>query len=102
MTTDHSPSLRTFLRSVAALAILAALAGLPPAGRCQGTYSRQDRLEPGTMMRGPFERVASLNDLWYLQSSEKAKGAGGDAWSPIAAKIGRRTATVWPSSILPI
>jgi len=97
MTTDRPTSLRTFLRSAAALAVLAAIAGSPPAGRSQGTYSRQDRAE--TMVRGPFERVASLNDLWYLQSSEKAKAAGEQISKP-GFKIESWYPAIVPSTVL--
>ncbi|MCJ7486738.1 MAG: hypothetical protein MUQ25_11315, partial [Candidatus Aminicenantes bacterium] len=97
MTTYHSPSFKTFLRSAAALVILAALAGLPPAGWGQGTYSRQNR--PEAMMRGPFERVASLNDLWYLQSSEKAKGTGEQISKP-GFKIDSWYPAIVPSTVL--
>jgi exo-1,4-beta-D-glucosaminidase len=100
MTTDRSSSLRTILRSAAALVILAVLAGSPPSGRGQGTYSRQDRPEPGSMMmRGPFERVASLNDLWYLQSSEKIKGTGEQISKP-GFKIESWYPAIVPSTIL--
>ncbi len=97
MTTDRPTSLRTFLRSVAALVVLAAFAGSPPAGLGQGTYSRQDR--PEAMMRGPFERVASLNDLWYLQSSEKVKGAGEQISKP-GFKIESWYPAIVPSTVL--
>ena len=100
MITDPHPSFGPFLRSAAALVILAALAGSPPAGRGQGTYSRQERPEPGSMMmRGPFERVASLNDLWYLQSSEKVKGAGEQISKP-GFKIDSWYPAIVPSTVL--
>ena len=100
MTTDRSSSLRTILRSAAALVVLATLIGSPPAGLGQGTYSRQDRPEPGSMMmRGPFERVASLNDLWYLQSSEKVKGTGEQISKP-GFKIESWYPAIVPSTVL--
>ena len=99
MTTHHSPSFRTFLRNAAALVILTALAGLPPAGRGQGTYSRQGRPESGAMMRGPLERVASLNDLWYIQSSEKVKATGEQLSAP-GFKIESWYPAIVPSTVL--
>ena len=99
MITDYSPSLRTFLRGAAAFIVLAALAGFPPAGWGQGMYSSQDRPEPRARMRGPFERVVSLGDLWYLQSAEKAKGAGEQISKP-GFKIDSWYPAIVPSTVL--
>jgi len=76
MTAHRNASLRTVLKLAAAVTLLALLAGLPPAGRAQYASSMQDRREPRAKMMLPFERTVTLGDLWYLQSSEKAKGTG--------------------------
>jgi exo-1,4-beta-D-glucosaminidase len=99
MTTDNSSSLRKRAMGAAAFILLAGLAAFPPDGAGQGLYSRQERPGPGTMMRGPLERVASLNDLWYLQSSEKAKGAGEQISMP-GFKIESWYPAIVPSTVL--
>ena len=99
MTTDPHPSFGTFLRGTAALIILVAVAGFPPAGWGQGMYSSQDRPEPKAKMRMPFERVVNLGDLWYVQSSEKAKGAGEQISKP-GFKIDSWYPAIVPSTVL--
>ena len=97
MTTDRPTSLRSFPRRIAALVVLAGLAALPPAGRSQGPDSKPDR--PETMIRGPFERVVGLNDLWSIQSSEKAK-ASGERISKPDFKIESWYPAIVPSTVL--
>jgi exo-1,4-beta-D-glucosaminidase len=99
MTTDRPTSLRTFLRGIVALVVLAGLAGSPPAGRGQGRYSGQDRPQARAKLRAPFERVVNLGDLWYLQSAEKAKGSGEQISSP-GFKIDSWYPAVVPSTVL--
>lgn len=99
MTTNHSPSLRYFFRDAAALSLLAALTGFPPAGSAQYRSSMQDRPEPMTKLRASFERVVNLNDLWYIQSSEKAKGAGEQISKP-GFKIESWYPAIVPSTVL--
>jgi len=82
MTAHRTASLRTVLKLAAAVPLMALLAGLPPAGRAQYASSMQDRPEPRAKMTLPFERTITLGDLWYLQSSEKAKGTGEQISSP--------------------
>jgi exo-1,4-beta-D-glucosaminidase len=58
--------------------------GLGP-GRAQ--YRGQERMpergrNPQMMMGGLFERVVNLNDIWFLQSSEKIKAEGGEISQP--------------------
>ena len=53
------------------------------------------------MMGGPFERTVNLNDLWYLQSSEKVKGDG-EAVSQPGFKIDGWYPAVVPSTVMGI
>jgi len=99
MTTDPHPSFGMFIRGAAAFILLAGLAAFPPDGTGQGMYSRQERPEPAAKMRMPFERVVNLGDLWYLQSSEKAKGAGEQISKP-GFKIESWYPAIVPSTVL--
>jgi len=53
---------------------------------------------PG-MMGGPFERTVNLNDIWFLQSSEKVK-AGGEQVSQPGFKIEGWHPAIVPSTIM--
>ncbi len=99
MTTEHRPSFSPSLRSTAALALLAVLAGFPATGAAQGRYTQQDMPQSRQYLRPPFERVVNLNDLWYVQSSEKAKGSGEQISSP-GFKIESWYPAVVPSTVL--
>jgi exo-1,4-beta-D-glucosaminidase len=99
MNTDHRPSFGSFLRSTAAVTVLAVLTGFPPTAAAQGRYTERDRPEPRSKFRLPFERVVNLNDLWYIQSSEKAKGSGEEISAP-AFKMDSWYPAVVPSTVL--
>ena len=51
------------------------------------------------MMGGPFERTVNLNDIWFLQSSEKVK-AGGEAVSQPGFKVEGWYPAVVPSTVI--
>ena len=99
MNTDLRPSFSPFFRSGAAFALLAVLACFPTTGSSQGQYSQQPRPDPRAMVRGPFERSVSLNDLWYIQSAEKAKGQGEQISSP-GFRIESWYPAIVPSTVL--
>ncbi|OGD27032.1 MAG: hypothetical protein A2V57_04975 [Candidatus Aminicenantes bacterium RBG_19FT_COMBO_65_30] len=99
MITDHSPSSRTLAGSAAAFSLLAMLAAFPLAGAAQYRSSMQDRPEPKAKPGVPFERAVSLSDLWYVQSSEKAKGAGEEISKP-GFKIDSWYPAIVPSTVL--
>jgi exo-1,4-beta-D-glucosaminidase len=94
---------RPFGKSLGILAVfglLAALAAVPPASLSQYAdqpMSRRDeiRYKPGMF----FDRAVTLGDLWYLQSSEKAKGAGEQISLP-GFKVESWYPAVVPSTVL--
>jgi exo-1,4-beta-D-glucosaminidase len=82
MTVHRAHPLPNAARFVAAAALLILLAGLPQPGHPQYASSMQDRPSPRQKMGLPVERTIVLGDLWYLQSSEKARGTGEQISSP--------------------
>lgn len=66
-------------------------------------YREQERMpergRPPQMMGGPFERVINLNDIWFLQSSEKVKAGGGEISQP-GFKIEGWYPAVVPSTVM--
>jgi exo-1,4-beta-D-glucosaminidase len=86
-------------RLSAALGLLAILAAFAPSSPAQYMSPMQDRREPRPKMGMPFELSVNLSDLWYLQSSEKAKGAGEQISMP-GFKIDAWYPAVVPSTVL--
>lgn len=102
MTTQRARSLKIVSGSAAAraaLALLALLAVWPASGLAQYGSTMQDRPEPRAKMPMAFETSVNLGDLWYIQSSEKAKGAG-EAISSPGFKIDSWYPAVVPSTVL--
>lgn len=99
MTTKRAHSLGWISRTVAAAALLAFVLADPAASPAQYMSPMQDRPEPRAKMAPAFETSVNLGDLWYLQSSEKVKGAGEQISSP-GFKIETWYPAVVPSSVL--
>jgi len=70
------------------------LAGLAPGGQDPYRSYDQPRPEPKAKINMPFELTIALEDLWYLQSSEKAKGTGEQISMP-----GFRIETWYPAMV---
>jgi exo-1,4-beta-D-glucosaminidase len=66
-----------------------------------GDQMRRPERPSQMMMGGTFERTINLNDLWFLQSSEKAKG-GGEAISQPGFRIDGWYPAVVPSTVMGI
>jgi exo-1,4-beta-D-glucosaminidase len=64
-------------------------------------YRNQERMpgRPPAMMGGPGEHSINLNDIWFLQSSEKVKGAGEQISQP-GFKIEGWYPAVVPSTVM--
>jgi len=92
-------ALRSIGRLTASLGLLAILAALPPASPAQYMSPMQDRQTPRPKMGMPLELSVNLGDLWYIQSSEKAKGAGEQISMP-GFKIDSWYPAVVPSTVL--
>lgn len=99
MTTERARSLKIASRTAAAAALLALLAAGPAASPAQYASPTQNRPEPRERMAMAFETSVNLGDLWYIQSSEKVKGAGEQISSP-GFKIDAWYPAVVPSSVL--
>ena len=99
MTIHRNRPLGIPTKLAAALGLLAVLAVFPPASPAQYMPSMQNRQEPRAKMGMPFERSVSLGDLWYIQSSEKAKGTGEQISKP-GFKIEAWYPAVVPSTVL--
>jgi exo-1,4-beta-D-glucosaminidase len=99
MTIHPTRALRHALEIATAVALLAALAALPPAGLAQYPGQMQEMPQPRAKMGMFFERSASLSDLWYIQSSEKAKGTGEQISRP-GFKVDTWYPAVVPSTVL--
>jgi exo-1,4-beta-D-glucosaminidase len=99
MTIHPTRALRPPLKIAAAVALLAALSILPPLGRAQYPGEMTGAPQPRPKMGMLFERSVSLGDLWYIQSSEKAKGTGEQISSP-GFKIETWYPAVVPSTVL--
>ncbi len=100
MNADRSPISGPSARKLAAAAVTLALAaGLVLALSAQ--YRPDPRQRPGSMGAfGPgFERAVKLDDLWTVQSSEKAKGTGAEISQP-GFKIDSWHPAVVPSTVL--
>jgi exo-1,4-beta-D-glucosaminidase len=78
---------------VLALGMSLVLAQYPGRGRMP------ERDQGPQIVGGPAERAVSLNDIWFLQSSEKAKG-GGEAISQPGFKIDGWYPAVVPSTVM--
>jgi len=98
MTIHSSHSVRTAAKLASAIALLAVLGGLPAAVSAQYMNQMQNRPEPRVKMM-PFERSVNLGDLWYIQSSEKAKGTGEQISLP-GFKIDSWYPAIVPSTVL--
>ena len=98
MSIYRTHSLRTAVKTASILALLAVLGGLPAAVSAQYMNQMQNRPEPRVKMM-PFERSANLGDLWYIQSSEKAKGTGEQISLP-GFKIDTWYPAIVPSTVL--
>ncbi|MGZ5556349.1 MAG: glycosyl hydrolase 2 galactose-binding domain-containing protein, partial [Candidatus Aminicenantales bacterium] len=98
MTTHSTHSVRTAAKLASAIALLAVLGGLPAAVSAQYMNQMQNRPEPRVKMM-PFERSVNLGDLWYIQSSEKAKGTG-EQISLSGFKIDSWYPAIVPSTVL--
>ena len=92
-------SSRPALKIAAAAALLAALAALPTAGSAQYMNQMQERPQPRAKMPMLLDRSVNLGDLWYIQSSEKAKGTGEQISRP-GFKIDAWYPAVVPSTVL--
>lgn len=101
MITHPIRPLRIAARLAAVIPLLAVLAGLPPASLAQYDRSRMLERTPDQLSRMgmPFERSVNLGDLWYLQSSAKAKGAGEQISGP-GFKIESWYPAIVPSTVL--
>ena len=99
MITHPQRPFRSVVKIAAAAALLALLAGLPPAGSAQYMDQMQQRPEPRAKMPMIFESSVNLGDLWAIQSSEKAKGAGEQISKP-GFKVDSWYPAVVPSSVL--
>ncbi len=99
MTIHRNRPLGMPTKLAAALGLLAVLAVFPPASPAQYATSMQNRQEPRAKMGAPFERSVSLGDLWYIQSSEKAKGTGEQISQP-GFKIDSWYPAIVPSTVL--
>jgi exo-1,4-beta-D-glucosaminidase len=99
MTIHSAQALRHALKTAVAAAFLAVLAALPRAGLAQYPGQMQERPQPRAKMGMLFERTASLSDLWYVQSSEKAKGTGEQISRP-GFKVDAWYPAVVPSTVL--
>ncbi|MGZ5495761.1 MAG: glycoside hydrolase family 2 protein [Candidatus Aminicenantales bacterium] len=98
MTIHSSHSVRTAAKLASAIVLLAVLGGLPAAVSAQYMNQMQNRPEPRVKMM-PFERSVNLGDLWYIQSSEKAKGTGEQISLP-GFKIDSWYPAIVPSTVL--
>ena len=99
MTTDHSRPFITIARSMAALGLLALFIAFPLASPAQYSSSPQGRPDPRLKPGMFFENTVNLSDLWYLQSSQKAKGSGEQISKP-GFKIDSWYPAVVPSTVL--
>jgi len=99
MTTHRNRSLGISAKLAAAAGLLAVLAALPPASPAQYASSMQNRPEPRAKMGMPIELSVNLGDLWYIQSSEKAKGTGEQISAP-GFKMESWYPAVVPSTVL--
>jgi len=99
MNKPTAPTLRKILRASIAVVGFLALASAPAAAQ----YRDQERMpEPDRrpqMMPPPMERFTTLNDLWFLQSSEKVKAAGDQVSQP-GFKIEGWYPAVVPSTVM--
>jgi exo-1,4-beta-D-glucosaminidase len=84
---------------IAALGLLAVLAALPLASFAQYSSMDQRRDEPRFKPGMFFDRAVMLSDLWYMQSSEKAKGTGEQISLP-GFKVQSWYPAVVPSTVL--
>jgi exo-1,4-beta-D-glucosaminidase len=84
---------------IAALGLLAVLAALPLASFAQYSSMDQRRDEPRFKPGMFFDRAVTLGDLWYIQSSEKAKGMGEKISLP-GFKVESWYPAVVPSTVL--
>ncbi len=77
MSLQPASALKPFLRGAALAVLSISLAALSPAvsGRLNPQAPRE-KPEEKPVLRAPIERAVVLNDLWNIQSSEKAKGTG--------------------------
>jgi exo-1,4-beta-D-glucosaminidase len=91
--------LRKILPTGLALGLILALAVSAGWTQYRTQERMQDRGRPPQMMGGPFERVINLNDIWFLQSSEKVKGSGEDISKP-GFKIEGWYPAVVPSTVM--
>ncbi len=84
-------------------ACLAAVLMLTSASLTQGQYEGRDRMRDQgrevPMAAGLFDRVVTLNDLWFVQSSEKVK-AGGEEISGPEFIVDRWYPAVVPSTVM--
>ncbi|HOW86430.1 MAG TPA: glycoside hydrolase family 2 TIM barrel-domain containing protein [Candidatus Aminicenantes bacterium] len=99
MTMKRARSLDKASGPAAIIFLLAVLAAGPAAGRAQYASSMPDRPDPRAKMGPAFETSVNLGDLWYIQSSEKAKGAGEQISSP-GFKIEGWYPALVPSTVL--
>jgi len=85
---------------LAAVLLISALAGLAAAAG-QNPYGPVDEARPQARAKFtvPFEMAVTLEDLWYLQSSEKVKGTGAEI-SQSGFKIESWYPAVVPSTVL--
>ncbi len=99
MTTKHVRSLGRTSKPVIAAVVLAFSLAKPAASPAQYMSPLQDRPEPRAKMAPAIETSVNLGDLWYIQSSEKVKGAGEQISSP-GFKVEAWYPAVVPSSVL--
>ncbi len=99
MTAQTARSLRPVPKTAVAAAFLALCLAKPAAGPAQYMSPMQDRPEPRPKMAMAVETSVNLGDLWYLQSSEKARGTGEQISAP-GFKIESWYPAVVPSTVL--
>ena len=90
--------LRKLARPVLIPGLVLAVALVPAWAQYPGQMRQQER-PPQMMTSGPAERTVNLNDLWFLQSSEKVKG-GGEAVSQPGFRIDGWYPAVVPSTVM--
>jgi exo-1,4-beta-D-glucosaminidase len=83
MSLHPTAAFKHMLRGAALAVLLISLAALSPAvSDRQDPQPPQEKPADKPILRAPIERAVVLNDLWNIQSSEKAKGTGEEISRP--------------------
>ncbi len=99
MIRSHAASVRKIGRAGAVAALILVSGAFFVSAQYRGRDMMQEQGRGPQMMGGAFERAITLNDIWFLQSSEKLK-AGGEVVSRTGFKVDGWYPAVVPSTVM--